>query len=129
RAGHWLHLQTGAARCLSSRQSGRTGHAGAGPGQAVLLHLAQTEIPDLGHARVSRAVPRVHRRGAAQRRDRAAQPVLTSLYERRQPSRMIAHTRPIMLKAMNWAALPMSLAFLDSGCKSREIRSMAASTA
>ena len=34
-----------------------------------------------------------------------------------------------MLRATNCAALPMSLAFLDSGWRSREIRSMAASTA
>jgi DNA-binding transcriptional LysR family regulator len=30
------------------------------------------EVPDLGHARVSGTVPRLHRRGSAQRRNRAA---------------------------------------------------------
>ena len=41
---------------------------------------------------------------------------------------MTPHTRVIIDSATAWAALPMSLAFFDSGWRSREMRSIAASS-
>ncbi|OPF46784.1 transcriptional regulator [Pseudomonas aeruginosa P49] len=54
---------------------------------AVLLHLAQAEVPDRDHARVPRPVPQRDRRDQPQRRDRAAADSLTQLARDRLPSR------------------------------------------
>ena len=64
--GNWLHLTPGAARRLPPRQPGGPGNSRAGPEPAVLLHLAQTEVPEFGDARVSPSMPSTDRRSATQ---------------------------------------------------------------
>jgi hypothetical protein len=55
----------------------------------------------------------------SQRRDRPAKHCVTRLpahKRQNKPSRISAQTTAIILNATNCAALPMSLAFFDSGC-------------
>lgn len=63
-------ITPGAARRLSSWQPDAGGNSGAGPAPAVLLHLAQAEVPDSSDARVSRTVSRTDGRSQSQRSDR-----------------------------------------------------------